>query len=178
MVRYAGWWGHELKTRFEMPPVFSPIKGAQGFQQSNPSALAVASLLGSLRVFKAAGMMGPIRARSLELTSALDGMLRKSKFYIADDSENEEKKSKPGFTIITPREADQRGAQLSLLFYPLGGETMRTVFGYLGKHGVIGDEREPNVIRLAPAPLYNTLRDCEHAVEVLEKAFEVEVNGS
>ncbi|PPQ70751.1 hypothetical protein CVT25_000072 [Psilocybe cyanescens] len=168
--KFAGWWGHELTTRFNMPPTFSPIKGAQGFQQSNPSALAVAALLGSLRVFKKVGMMGPVRQRSLELTAELDKLLKKSKYFV-QPGQAKKHKSKAGFTIITPDEPSERGAQLSLLFLPVGSGTMQAVHAYLSKNGVIGDEREPDVIRLAPAPLYNTLKDCEHAVEVLENAL-------
>ena len=82
-----------------------------------------------------------------------------------------------GFTIITPEEPSARGAQLSLLFLPLGSETMRVVHDYLSRSGVIGDEREPDVIRLAPAPLYNTLKDCQHAVEVLESALAAASKG-
>jgi len=74
--KYAGWWGHELSTRFAMPPKFSPIKGAQGFQQSNASPIVVASLLGSLQIFKKAGMMEPLRERSVELTGALERLLK------------------------------------------------------------------------------------------------------
>ncbi|KAJ3516894.1 hypothetical protein NLJ89_g847 [Agrocybe chaxingu] len=154
--KFAGWWGHELATRFNMPPTFSPIKGAQGFQQSNPSA----------------GMMKSVRKRSLLLTSALEKMLKASKYFVPQSEAREKGTAKPGFTIITPSDPLQRGAQLSLLFFPLGSETMRTVFAYLTANGVIGDEREPDVIRLAPAPLYNTLKDCEHAAEVLGKALE------
>ncbi|KIM49215.1 hypothetical protein M413DRAFT_438380 [Hebeloma cylindrosporum] len=171
--KFAGWWGHELSTRFAMPPTFSPIKGAQGFQQSNPSVLSVAALLGSLRVFKGAGMMLPIRERSLELTAALEKFLKRSRYYVPPSQVvfPPEKGPEPGFTIITPDEPSARGAQLSLLFLPIGSETMRVVFDYLSKSGVIGDEREPDVIRLAPAPLYNTLKDCKHAAEVLEQAL-------
>ncbi|KDR81523.1 hypothetical protein GALMADRAFT_239525 [Galerina marginata CBS 339.88] len=169
--KFAGWWGHELSTRFEMPPKFSPIKGAQGFQQSNPSALAVGALLGSLRVFKKAGMMEPLRERSLQLTGALEKLLKRSKYYVPS-SDLAQKGTKPGFTIITPEDASQRGAQLSLLFLPVGSGTMQLVYDYLSKNGVIGDEREPDVIRLAPAPLYNTLKDCEHAAEVLDKVLD------
>ncbi|KAF8969989.1 kynureninase [Flammula alnicola] len=168
--KFAGWWGHELATRFAMPPKFSPIKGAQGFQQSNPSALAVASLLGSLRVFQKAGMMLPLRERSLQLTGALEKLLKQSKYFVPQ-FEVPQKGTKIGFTIITPDEPSARGAQLSLLFLPIGSETMRTVFDYLSKYGVIGDEREPDVIRLAPAPLYNTLKDCQQAAEVLERVL-------
>ncbi|KAF9567548.1 kynureninase [Agrocybe pediades] len=178
--KFAGWWGHELTTRFEMPPTFQPIKGAQGFQQSNPSALTVAALLGSLQVFKGAGMMGPIRERSVQLTAALENLLKKSKYFVPPTAEIVVRAAKGDsgadlkrkFTIITPEDSSARGAQLSLLFLPIGSGTMQLVFDYLTEHGVIGDERQPDVIRLAPAPLYNTLKDCERAAEVLEKAFD------
>ena len=154
-----------------MPPKFSPIGGAQGFQQSNPSPIIVASLLGSLQIFKKAGMMGPLRERSVELTRVLESLLKQSQFFVPVDQVP--KNTRRGFTIITPSESSQRGAQLSLLFLPTGSEVMRTVFKYFTKNGVIGDEREPDVIRLAPTPLYNTLKDCEEAAAVLEKAFNV-----
>ncbi|KAF8201672.1 pyridoxal phosphate-dependent transferase [Pholiota molesta] len=168
--KFAGWWGHELESRFAMPPKFSPIRGAQGFQQSNPSALTVASLYGALTVIKKAGMMQPLRERSLQLTGALEKLLRQSKYFVAP-SQISKNGTKIGFTIITPEEPSARGAQLSLLFLPLESETMRIVHDYLSRSGVIGDERQPDVIRLAPAPLYNTLKDCQHAAEVLEAAF-------
>ena len=154
-----------------MPPKFSPIGGAQGFQQSNPSPILVASLFGSLQVFKKAGMMRPLRERSVELTRALETLLKQSQYFVPVDQVSKHRRR--GFTIITPSEASQRGAQLSLLFLPTGSEVMRTVFKYLTENGVIGDEREPDVIRLAPTPLYNTLKDCEEAAAVLEKAFNI-----
>ncbi|KAF8163217.1 pyridoxal phosphate-dependent transferase [Crassisporium funariophilum] len=169
--KYAGWWGHELSTRFDMPPKFSAIKGAQGFQQSNPSALIVAALRGSLQIFKKAGMMGPLRERSLQLTNALDTLLRQSPYFVPPH-EVSKNGTKRGFTIITPTEPSERGAQLSLLFLPTGSDVMRIVFDYLSKNGVIGDEREPDVIRLAPTPLYNTMKDCKQAAAILEKSFE------
>ena len=159
-----------------MLPVFSPIKGAQGFQQSNPSALTVASLLGSLNVIKKAGMMQPLRERSVQLTGALETALKQSKYFVPFP-EIPQNGMEVGFTIITPEEPSARGAQLSLLFLPLGSETMRVVHDYLSRSGVIGDEREPDVIRLAPAPLYNTLKDCQHAVEVLESALAAASKG-
>jgi kynureninase len=171
LSRYAGWWGHDLVTRFDMPPKFSPVKGAQGFQQSNPCILAVASLRGSLKIFQSVGMMGPIRDRSVELTGALEKRLKASAFFVRPEKVEGHGKQSSGFTIITPSDPSQRGAQLSLLFLPAGSGTMEKVFAYLSKHGVIGDEREPDVIRLSPAPLYNTLRDCERSADVLEKAF-------
>jgi len=152
-----------------MPPKFSPVKGAQGFQQSNPCILAVASLRGSLKIFQSVGMMRPIRERSVELTGALEKLLKASAFFVRPEAVG--KTSSVGFTITTPSDSSQRGAQLSLLFLPAGSGTMEKVFAYLTEHGVIGDEREPDVIRLSPAPLYNTLTDCERSADVLEKAF-------
>jgi kynureninase len=180
MYRFAGWWGHDPSTRFQMPPSFSPIAGAQGFQQSNPSVLASISLLGSLRVFEAAGMMHPLRKRSVELTGVLEARLARSKYFrplSAVRSKNADQSSdnafsKLAFTIITPTDPGARGAQLSLLFLPLGSDATRQVFDWLSSHGVIGDRREPDVIRLSPAPLYNTLEDCERAAICLEEALD------
>src|SRR6266581_8964115 len=81
--RYAGWWGHDPSTRFLMPPVFSPIRGAQGLQLSNPSVLGVASLLGSLQVFQEAGMVGALRTRSIELTAYLGKLLTQSTYFVS-----------------------------------------------------------------------------------------------
>jgi len=158
-----------------MPSTFSPIPGAQGFQQSNPSILALASLLGSLEVLKEAGMMEVIRERSLQLTGALEILLIRSKYFVPT-SEVLQRYGKlgcndPGFTIITPTEPSSRGAQLSLVILPTGSGATQKVFNTLVSHGVIGDERRPDVIRLAPVPLYNTLADCENAAKFLEKAI-------
>ncbi|KAG6911458.1 hypothetical protein DXG01_014532 [Tephrocybe rancida] len=176
LPKFAGWWGHELTTRFEMPPKFSPIQGAQGFQQSNPCILALASLLGSLQLFKEAGMMGPIRERSLLLTGTLERLLTKSKYFVplgeVGQLYQQPGSGEPGFTIITPSDASQRGAQLSLLVLPTGSGLMQKIFTGLSDRGVIGDEREPDVIRLAPAPMYNTIGDCERAAGYLDEVFE------
>jgi kynureninase len=113
-------------------------------------------------------MMKPIRERSVELTGELEKLLRKSRYFIPvlDDP------GKPGFTIITPDDPSLRGAQLSLLFSPVGSGVMKRVFSALESYGVMGDEREPDVIRLTPIPLYNTVEDCKQAVFYLDKAFE------
>jgi kynureninase len=159
-----------------MPPTFSPITGAQGFQQSNPCILACASLLGSLQVFKEAGMMGPLRERSIVLTGLLEKMLSESKYFVPSSilaQENVENPNlKPSFTIITPHDPKSRGAQLSLLFLPVGSGLMRKVFNVLTSFGVIGDERDPDVIRFAPTPLYNDENDCKQAVRILEIALQ------
>lgn len=157
-----------------MPPTFSPVVGAQGFQQSNPSMLTLAALLGSLQIFKEAGMIGRLRERSIQLTVALERLLMKSKYFVplSEVSKRYPESSEPGFTIITPSDPSMRGAQLSLLFLPAGSGTMKRIFDILSNYGVIGDEREPDVIRLAPIPLYNTLTDCEQGAFYLDKSFE------
>lgn len=156
-----------------MPPTFQPIPGAQGFQQSNPSVLAITSFLGSLQIFKSVGMMQPVRERSLKLTGALESFLKKSRYFVPlEQAVNHDSQGRPGFTIITPSDPSMRGSQLSLLFLPQGSEVMRSVFKSLSSYGVIGDKREPDVIRLTPAPLYSSLKDCEEGAAWLEKAFE------
>ena len=149
-----------------MTPEFSPIPGARGFQQSNPSALTVVSLLGSLQTFEKAGMMNPLRERSKALTGKLESLLCQSRFFVPPEKALMRKD--PGFTIITPPDPECRGAQLSLLFLPQKTGIMDKVYEGLKEWGVIGDDRKPDVIRLAPTPLYNTEEDVEAAVERLE----------
>ena len=166
-----------------MPSKFSAIPGAQGYQQSNPSVLATVSLLGSLQVFKEVGMMEPLRKRSVLLTGYLESLVVRSAFYVtADlvaekyppgDEETRARTRQPSFTIITPHDPESRGAQLSLLFLPAGTSIMQEIFDYLLSKGVVGDERKPDVIRLAPAPLYNTKIDCERAALALEEGFQL-----
>ena len=169
-----------------MLPDFSPVLGAQGYQQSNPSVFATVSLLGSLQTFKEAGMMQALRTRSIRLTGKLEAFLIQSKFFVplrdvgARCLEDPEGKydggnvRRPGFTIITPSDPGSRGAMLSLLVLPSASTgTIEKVFDTLMSYGVLGDKREPNVIRLTPAPLYNTLEDCQRAATCLEKAFEL-----
>lgn len=126
--------------------------------------------------------MGTLRKRSLRLTSELEMRLIKSKFYVpinevsvqlgnVDGKDDTAQQGQPGFTIITPRDPESRGSQLSLLFLPPGSNVMERVFNSLSAMGVVGDERRPDVIRLTPAPLYNTLGDCDRAASCLEEAF-------
>ncbi|KAI0341706.1 kynureninase [Trametopsis cervina] len=179
-IRAAGWWGHDPATRFAMPSHFSAIPGAQGFQQSNPSVLATVSLLGSLQVFREAGGIKTLRLRSVRLTAYLEELLQRSKWWISPErvgqiqlqEERGEEHNEFGFTIITPTDPASRGSQLSLVFVPLGGRTMPKVQKLLGEFGVIGDSRKPDVIRLAPAALYNTEQDVERAVAVLEEVLD------
>lgn len=179
----AGWWGHDSQTRFAMPKTFSRIPGAAGFQQSNPSALLCASLLGSLRVFHDAGGIRAVREKSLKITAFLESLLHSSAFFVSipdiptsnsntntntNTGARERERARPWFTIITPSAPEERGAQLSLLFGPPEREVMQRVFDGIKLRGIIGDERKPDVLRLSPAPLYNSFADCRRAAEVLE----------
>ena len=109
--------------------------------------------------------MGPLRERSKMLTGKLERLLRQSTFFVPPEQASARKN--PGFTIITPTDPESRGAQLSLLFLPQGSTVMDRVFVGLKEEGVIGDDRKPDVIRLAPTPLFNTEEDVEAAVRLL-----------
>lgn len=147
-----------------MPDVFDPIPGAQGFQQSNPSALITATLLGSLQVFQQAGGVKATREKAVRLTSYLEALFKRSPHYVA----NALPSSKAEFTIITPEARGARGSQLSLLF---AEASMPIVFGEMIKRGVIGDERHPGIIRYAPIPLYCSFEDCRRTAELLEEVL-------
>jgi len=138
--RFTGWWGHDDKTRFEMPAEFQCLPGAEGWQLSNPPILALAALRASLDVFHEVGMER-LRAKSLRLTSYLE--------FLMGDVESK------AFSVITPREAQRRGAQISLRVPGKG----RDWCGNLARLGLIGDWREPDIFRVAPVPLYNSFLD-------------------
>lgn len=150
--RFAGWWGHDATTRFRMGPEFVPTPGADGWQLSNPPILGLAPLLASLELFDQAGMPA-LRAKSEALTSYLETLIRAR---LADTLE-----------IVTPRETERRGAQLSLRVAG-GRQRGRALFEALAAAGVLGDWREPDVIRISPAPLYNRFIDVHHFVEETE----------
>ena len=123
-------------------------------------------------------MMPALRERSIKITGYLETRLVQSKFYVPPDEvasryeAGAKPSSTPGFTIITPSDPESRGAQLSLLFLPSGSGVMQRVSADLSSYGVIGDKREPDVIRLAPTPLYNSLEDCERAASYLDKVMQ------
>ena len=142
--RFAGWWGGDKRTRFQMGPQFVPTAGADGWQLSNPPILALAPLRVSLQLFRQAGM-GRLRNKSIALTGWL--------------AERVEADLGDVLEVLTPRETHRRGAQLSLRVRA-GRDAGRSLFDYLGERGVIGDWREPDVIRISPAPLYNRHTDC------------------
>jgi len=142
--RFAGWWGHDQSSRFRMEPAFAPTPGADGWQLSNPPILALAPLRASLELFATAGGMGALRARSVTLTGYLETLIRERLSDILQ--------------VVTPQQPDRRGAQLSLRV--IGGRARgRALFEHLAHDGVLGDWREPDVIRISPAPLYNSHAD-------------------
>jgi kynureninase len=142
--RFAGWWGHDQSTRFKMGPDFAPTPGADGWQLSNPPILALAPLRVSLEIFHRAGL-ARLREKSIALTGYLDALIRKHLAGVID--------------IATPRDPERRGCQLSLRVVD-GRDAGRALFDYLGTHGIVGDWREPDTIRIAPTPLYNRYLDC------------------
>jgi kynureninase len=150
--RFAGWWGNDPATRFEMQTRnrFVPFAGAEGWQLSNPPILAMAPLKASLDIFDAVGMEA-LREKSLMLTAFLQNLLDR----IAGDR----------VEVITPREPSSRGCQLSLRV-PRGA---RELFGALESEGVVGDFRDPDVIRVAPVPLYNTFHEVWSFASILSR---------
>ncbi|HSN00904.1 MAG TPA: kynureninase, partial [Rudaea sp.] len=152
--RFAGWWGHDQATRFRMGPDFVPTPGADGWQLSNPPILALAPLRVSLEIFHRAGL-ARLREKSIALTGYLETLIREHLANVID--------------IVTPREPERRGCQLSLRVKD-GRESGRALFDYLSEHGIIGDWREPDTIRIAPTPLYNRHIDCLRLVRACSAA--------
>lgn len=152
--RLAGWWGHNEKERFKMQKGFDAMPTAEGWQLSNAPVFSMAPHLASLALFEQAGIDN-LRAKSLKLTSFLEAQLKSSKGYGSS------------FEIITPSDPEARGAQLSLLFHKHG----RAVFDWLSQNGVIADWREPDVIRVAPVPIYNSFEDVYRFAELLTQGL-------
>lgn len=153
--RFAGWWGHDKASRFEMEPEFQAIPGVEAWQLSNPPIFALAPLLASLRLFDEAGIDN-LRARSLALTGFLADALAGE---LGDD-----------VTLITPADNTAHGAQLSLRVHG-GRERAHEAFRSLATFNIIADWREPDVIRVAPMPLYNSHEDCARLVNALYEAL-------
>ena len=151
--RFAGWWGHDQASRFRMGPEFVPTPGADGWQLSNPPILGLAPLRASLELFARAGMPA-LRAKSERLTGYLEALIRA---HLADTLQ-----------IVTPASPAERGCQLSLRVEG-GRERGRALFEFLGARGVLGDWREPDVIRISPAPLYNTHADVLRFVRTVQE---------
>jgi kynureninase len=140
LPRFAGWWGHDERSRFEMGPEFQPMSGADGWQLSNPSIVTLAVLRASMDIFHEAGIER-LRAKSESLTGYLEFLL----------NQNASRK----FSIVTPCEKERRGAQLSIRVPDHG----RALCEQLAQEGIVGDWREPDTFRVAPVPLYNSYQD-------------------
>ena len=151
LLRLAGWWGHDKETRFKMEKGFNPIPTAEGWQLSNAPVLSMAAHKASLDIFEEAGW------RILSERKLLSGFL----LFILDEINESLDGNK--LRIITPREPGKHGCQVSMLMMENGKE----VFDALINQGVIADWREPNVIRVAPVPLYNSFKDVFRFGEIL-----------
>jgi kynureninase len=155
LPRFAGWWGHDPAVRFQMGPDFHPIPGAQGWQISNPPVLSAAPLLASLEIFQRAGIRR-LREKSLALTGYLQRLIEAHL---------------PGqVDVITPSAAPERGCQLSLRIARPPAAAKRC-HELLTAAGVVADWREPDVLRIAPVPLYNSYSDVFAAVDALSLAL-------
>ncbi len=151
--RFAGWWGQDKKTRFLMGPDFKAIPGAEGWQLSNPPILSLAALRASMEIFDDVGMQR-LREKSELLTGYLEYLITQ--------------KLSGKVHIVTPGDPCQRGCQLSLVVPERG----KAVFNTLSTRGVVCDWREPDVIRVAPVPLYNTFQDVYRFVDILAEVLD------
>jgi kynureninase len=148
--RFAGWWGNEEKDRFLMKSEYVPAKGASGWQQSNAQIFSMAAHLASLELFEEAGMEN-LRQKSEALTGYLEQLLLNI----------------PQIKIITPSTAKDRGCQLSLIAL----DRPKDLFKFLQAQGIITDWREPDVIRVAPVPMYTKFEDCWVLVDSIKKFY-------
>jgi kynureninase len=154
--RFAGWWGHNKERRFKMEPEFDPVHGAEGWQISNLPVISLAPYLASVEMFDEVGMDKLIGKRD-RITSYLEFILLEI-----------QKEINGNFEIITPSNPSERACQLSVYLHGEG----RNLFDYLMKNGVITDWREPNVIRLAPVPLYCSFQDMYEFGQVLKRGIQ------
>lgn len=152
LPRFAGWWGHDEESRFKMKKGFIPMQGAAGWQLSNAQIFSMAAHKVSLDMFDEVGMEA-LRAKAVKMTGYLEFLI-----------ENLNQPTRR-FNIITPKDPAQRGCQLSILT----GEDGKNLFDFLTENGVVADWREPNVIRVAPVPVYNSFEDCWRLADLLGK---------
>ena len=155
LVRLAGWWGHDASVRFQMKKGFQPMAGAAGWQLSNAQIFPMAIHRASLALVERAGGMAALRRKSEQLTGRLESHILNLGLPTSQ------------LEIITPADPAQRGCQLSVLVHRRG----RELFDFLAAQGIIADWREPNVIRLAPVPLYNSFEDVDRVGEALARFF-------
>ena len=151
LPRFAGWWGNDKSVRFKMGPEFQPMAGAEGWQLSNPPIFALAPARVSLDIFREAGMEN-LRSKSTQLTAYLEYLLHNLNLA--------------SLKIMTPANQSERGCQLSITVEDNG----RKVFDALQKAGVVCDWREPDCIRVAPVPLYNSFTDVYRFAEIFKGA--------
>lgn len=150
--RFEGWWGNDPSTRFQMKPDFSPVASAEAWQLSNPPIMALAPVKASMQIFDKVGMPA-LRAKSLKLTAYLEQLLAHE--------------CKDTVQVITPTNPEERGCQLSLIVKGSSRELERRLY----QEGVVVDCREPNVIRVAPVPLYNSFADAWGLVQALKRCL-------
>ena len=158
LTRFEGWWGFREDKRFLMPPVFEADRGAAGWQVSTSPIMLLTLHKASLDIFEQAGGITPLRTKSWLLTGYLEFLIH----------EINKSKGQELFTIITPKNKHGRGCQLSIVCKQNGKAT----FNFLAGNGVIGDWREPNVIRLSPVPLYNSFKQVFEAGRILAASVE------
>jgi kynureninase len=156
LPRLAGWWGHDRGRRFLMEHKFTPLSGAEGWQLSNPPILSLAPLAASLKLFDEAGMKR-LRRKSLALTRYLEWLLDRELGGRA--------------RVLTPADPERRGCQLAVQFAPPPGDASAFV-ARLRAQGIVADWRRENVLRLAPAPLYNRYTDVYGAVQALKRTLD------
>jgi kynureninase len=156
--RFEGWWGHREDRRFLMPPIFEADRGAAAWQVSTSPIMLLTLHKAALDLFKEAGGLAPLREKGDLLTGYLEFLI----------NEINKSKGEELFAVITPKNKHERGSQLSLVCK----RNAKTVFNFLTDNGVIGDWREPNVIRLSPVPLYNSFRQVFEAAGILALATE------
>lgn len=155
LPRFAGWWGHNKERRFKMEPKFDAVEGADGWQISNLPVLSLAPYLASVDMIDEIGMDAIIEKRN-KITAYLEFILEEIGREVGST-----------FEIITPKNPEERASQLSVFLHGEG----RSLFDYLMKNGVITDWREPNVIRLAPVPLYCSFEDMYHFGQILKSGI-------
>ena len=158
LPRFAGWWGQEKETRFLMEKGFKPIKSAEAWQMSNAPVLTMAAHKAAIDIFEEVGMDKLLKKQRL-----LSGYLE----FVIDEINSTLNDSDKSLEIITPRNWNERGCQVSVIAHGYG----KDLFNTLTNESVISDWREPNVIRMAPTPLYNSFEDVYRFGEILKKAL-------
>uniref|UniRef100_A0A1I7XU79 Kynureninase n=1 Tax=Heterorhabditis bacteriophora TaxID=37862 RepID=A0A1I7XU79_HETBA len=161
--RMLGWWGHRMATRFNMDNVLDLESGASGYRLSNPPIHLVVPVMGMLEVLKTVSLED-LRSRSCYLTGYLEFLID---HFFAEDSQY--RTNKISCSLITPRDFNQRGCQLSLKF----NVSIDVIYEELVKRGVAVDKRHPNVIRVSPVHLYNNYVDCRRFVTALQDSCTV-----